>query len=235
MNIRPYRYPYFQKAEIECQVNKLLSTGLITLSHSPFSSSVLLVKKKGGTWQFCVDCRALNAVTVKDRFPIPTIDELLDELGTTSWFFKLDLRQGFHQILMAAQDTPKTAVRTHLGHYEYKVMPFGLCNAPSTFQATMNELLKPFLRHFVTIFFDDILVYSPSFEDHLTHLTQVFDCLTQGQFFLKATKCLFAQQQLEYLGHIVSHAGVGPDQPKSKPCSIGLHLPIPILYVDFWV
>ena len=118
-------------------MNKLLSTGLITLSHSPFSSSVLLVKKKGGTWQFCVDCRALNAVTVKDRFPIPTIDEL----GTATWFSKLDLRQGFHQILMAPQDTPKTAFRTHLGHYEYKVMPFGLCNAPSTFQATMNELL----------------------------------------------------------------------------------------------
>lgn len=128
----------------------------------------------------CVDYRALNSVTIKDRFPMPTIDELLDDLGHASWFLKLDLRQGFHQILMAEDDIPKTAFRTHQGHYEYRVMPFGLSNEPSTFQATMNALLQPFLRKFTVVFFDDILVYSTTLDDHLHHLTLVFEALLQG-------------------------------------------------------
>lgn len=147
---------------------------------------------------------------------MPTIDELLDELGNSTWFSKLDLHQGFHQILMDKDDIQKTAFRTHQGHYEYTVMSFGLCNAPSTFQATMNELLKPFLRKFVAIFFDDILVYSSSFELHLTHLDCVFSTLLEDRFFLKGSKCLFGQRQLEYLGHIVSGKGVEPDPSKIK-------------------
>lgn len=149
----------------------MLTAGLIQLSHSPFSSSVLLVKKKDGSWCFCVDYRALNSLIVKDCFLMPTIDELLDELSNASWFSKLDLRQGFHQILMVEQDIVNTTFHMHLGNYEYKVMPFGLCNAPLMFQATMNEILKPFIRHFIIVFFDDTLVYRPSFEDHLRHLT----------------------------------------------------------------
>jgi hypothetical protein len=218
-NIRQYRYPPALKNEIEQQVQEMLKNGLIQKSNSPFSSPVLLVKKKDNTWRFCVDYRHLNAITVKGKYPVPIIDEFLDELSGASWFTCLDMRAGFHQVRLKPGEEYKTAFQTHCGHYEFRVMAFGLTGAPGTFQEAVNSTLSPCLRKFVLVFFDDILIYSATYADHLLHIKLVFELLAQDKWKIKLSKCTFAQRQISYLGHVISEHGVGTDPKKIEAIS----------------
>jgi hypothetical protein len=182
VNMRAYRHKPELKSEIEHQVQELHQSGVIQKSTSHFSSPTILVKKKDGTWRLCVDYRALNSMTIVSKYPVPIIDELLDELTGARWFSKLDLRAGYHQIRLAEGEEHKTTFQTHSGHWEYKVMPFGLAGAPATFLGAMNNTLQPLLRKCVVVFFDDILVYSSSLDAHVQHLKSVLQLLRRDNW-----------------------------------------------------
>lgn len=209
----PYRCSEADSVEMDRQINDLLAQGVIRLSTSPYAAPALLAEKKGeGRTRFCIDYRKLNAVTVPDYQPIPRIDDVLDSLGKSTYFSTLDITSGYWHVKMHPEDIPKTAFVTRTGHYEWLVMPFGLRNAPATFERAVKSILTKHRLTHVTNYFDDIVVYSDTFPDHLKHLEAVLKAFKSEFVKLKLKKCQFARTSVEYLGHRVSNGTVTPKQ-----------------------
>ena len=211
-----YRLSDKELAELKTQLEDLINRGFITPSTSPYAAPVLFVPKKDGTSRMVIDYRLLNAITIKNRYPLPRIDELMDRLQGAKVFSKIDLASGYHQIKVAECDQHKTAFRTRFGHYEFKVLPFGLTSAPATFMRLMNDTLMPYLDKFVIVYLDDICVYSKTPEEHLDHLRKVLTLLRQEKLIGKLTKCEFGISSMEFLGHVVSDQGISTDPEKVK-------------------
>ena len=180
---------------------------------------MLFVKKNDGTMRMCIDYRRLNKVTIKNRYPLPRIDDLFDQLQGASHFSKIDLRSGYHQLKIRREDIPKTAFRTRYGHYEFLVLPFGLTNAPATFMDLMNRVFKPYLDKFMVVFIDDILIYSKSHMEHWEHLRIVLQTLRTHQLYAKQSKCEFWPNGVSFLGHVISKEDVQVDPKKVEVVS----------------
>ncbi|GAU10196.1 hypothetical protein TSUD_418680, partial [Trifolium subterraneum] len=214
ISVAPYRMSPLELRELKSQLEELLQKHFIRPSVSPWGAPVLLVKKKDGTMRLCIDYRQLNKVTIKNKYLLPRIDDLLDQLRGATIFSKIDLRSGYHQIRIRTSDVSKTAFRTRYGHYEFLVMPFGLTNAPAVFMDYMNRIFQPYLDKFVVIFIDDILIYSRDPQEHAEHLRIVLNILREKQLYAKFSKCEFWLSEVKFLGHVISQGGVSVDPSK---------------------
>jgi hypothetical protein len=212
----PYRMSLPELDELKKQLKEMIDKGQIRISKSPYRSPVLFVKKKDGTMRMCVDYRALNKMTVKNKYPLPRIDELLDRLLGAQHFSKIDLRSGYHQVRIAEEDIHKTAFSTRYGHFEFLVLPFGLTNAPATFMNLMQNVFSEYLDDFVIVFLDDILVYSKNVAEHLKHLKTVLQTLREHKLYAKLSKCEFFKSEISFLGHIVTKDGLKMEPSKVK-------------------
>jgi hypothetical protein len=211
---RPYRMPPAELAELKKQLQELLDKGFIRPSTSPWGCLALFVKKKDESLRLCIDYRPLNAVTIKNKYPLPRIDVLFDQLVRAKVFSKIDLRSDYHQIKIRASDIPKTAFSTRYGLYEFLVMSFGLTNAPAYFMYLMNSVFMPELDKFVVVFIDDILVYSKNEEEHAGHLHVVLQRLREHHLYAKLSKCDFWLKKIKFLGHTITQAGIVVDPDK---------------------
>ncbi|GJT19679.1 reverse transcriptase domain-containing protein [Tanacetum coccineum] len=208
----PYRLAPSEMKELAEQLQELTDKGFIRPSSSPWGAPVLFVKKKDGSFRMCIDYRELNKLTVKNRYPLPRIDDLFDQLQGSSIYSKIDLRSGYHQLRV--RDILKTAFRTRYGHYEFQVMPFGLTNAPAVFMDLMNRVCKPYLDKFVIVFIDDILIYSKSKKEHEGHLRQILKLLKKEELYAKFSKCEFWIPRVQFLGHVIDCQGIHVDPAK---------------------
>jgi len=211
---QPFRMSQPELAELKRQLENLLEKGFIRPSKSPYAAPVLFAKKKDGTLRMCVDYRALNKITIKNKYPIPRIDEMLDQLYGANIFSRLDLKSGYHQIRIKDDDIEKTAFRTRYGSFEFVVLPFGLTNAPPTFMRLMNSIFHKHLDEFVIIYLDDILIYSKNESEHLHHIKLVLQLLRDNYLYVNKAKCEFGVDQLEFVGHIVTANGIKADENK---------------------
>ncbi|KAJ9509347.1 hypothetical protein QJQ45_001810 [Haematococcus lacustris] len=211
---RMYKLSPEEEAEVKKQMAELLAKGLFEPSNSPYGAPILFVQKKDGSLRMCIDYRALNKFTVRDRYPLPRIDDLFDKLAGKRVFSSLDLQSGYHQTRITEEDVPKTAFLTPTGQFQFKVLCFGLTNAPATFQRMMNNVFKPLINECVLVYIDDILVMSNTPEEHVQHLRQVLQLMRENKFYAKLAKCEFNKTQLAFLGHIVGSNGIAVDPAK---------------------
>lgn len=221
---RPYRMAFTEREQFRDIVNDLIASKIVRGSTSPYSSPIVLVKKKSGEIRLCVDYRAVNRKTVSDNYPSPRIDDLLDSLKGSKYFTSLDLASGYHQIPLEEKSIQKTAFVTPDGHYEYLMMPFGLKNAPAVFQRTMNQLLGPLRFDTGLAYLDDIPIPSSSIQEGMKRLRLVLNLFRNAGFTLRLNKCNFLQDQINYLGHEISIHGIRPEADKIKAVA---NFPVP--------